>query len=263
MLPAYDTIALSATRTVAKSLNQLYPLVMRERLHRPDNVVLLGVGLYTVPDAARLLKIPSFSIRRWLGGYSYKHKSETHHSPPLWVPDLPNFENKIELTFRDLIELRFVHGFVKEGLPLRTIRLCLNYARTLVDDPRPFSTRRFQTDGKTIFLDSVRDSGDIELLDLRKKQYAIKHVIERTFKDLDIEANAVARWRPYKGKNTIVIDPTRAFGKPIANASGVPTVVLADAVEAEGSIDRVARLYEVTPAVVRDALGFEEALRAA
>jgi hypothetical protein len=44
---------------------------------------------------------------------------------------------------------------------------------------------------------------------------------------------------------------------------GVPTVVLSDAVKAEGSIDRVAHLFEVPAAVVRDAVKFEEYLLAA
>ena len=30
---------------------------------------LVGVGLYTVPEAARLTKVPSPTIRRWLFGY--------------------------------------------------------------------------------------------------------------------------------------------------------------------------------------------------
>ena len=29
----------------------------------------LGIGYYTVPDAARLLRIPDVNIRRWLVGY--------------------------------------------------------------------------------------------------------------------------------------------------------------------------------------------------
>jgi uncharacterized protein (DUF433 family) len=162
-----------------------------------------------------------------------------------------------------LIELRFVNGFVHAGLGLKTIRQCLNYAKLLVDDHRPFSTQRFQTDGRTIFLDSVQGDGESELLDLRKRQYAIKHVIEKTFKDLDIEDAAVARWRPFKGKDTIVIDPKRAFGQPIAAAYGIPTVALADAVKAEGSVDRVARFFDVNPSIVRDAVNFENALLAA
>jgi uncharacterized protein (DUF433 family) len=229
-----------------------------------ENAVPVGVGYYTAPEAARLLKIPARNIHRWLGGYTYKHKGKTLLSTPLWRPELPANENKIELSFRDLVELRFVDGFVKTGLGLKTIRHCLEYARDLVDDERPFSTQRFQTDGKTIFLDSVSsDNGESQLLDLRKRQYAIKQVIERTFKDMDIEDNAAARWRPFKGKESIVIDPRRAFGQPIAAAYGVPTVVLADAVKAEGSQDRVARLYEVPLSVVKDAVNFEETLLAA
>lgn len=107
------------------------------------------------------------------------------------------------------------------------------------------------------------NSGDSELLDLKKRQYVIKRVIEQSFKDLDIEDNAVARWRPYRGKESIVVDPKRAFGQPIAAQFGVPTVALAEAVEAEGSVERVARIFEVPAAVVRDALHFEETLRAA
>jgi uncharacterized protein (DUF433 family) len=100
------------------------------------------------------------------------------------------------------------------------------------------------------------------LLDLKKHQYVIKDVIARTFKDLDIEDDAVARWRPYRGKRTIVIDPKRAFGQPIAASSGVPTVALVDAVKAEGSIQRVAQLFDIANSVIQDAINFEKSLAA-
>src|SRR5205823_2922770 len=98
--------------------------------------------------------------------------------------------------------------------------------------------------------------------DLKRHQFVIKQVIERSFKDLDIRDETVTRWRPYGGKKSIVVDPARAFGQPIAAASGVPTVVLADAVRAEASIKLVARLYDVPVSVVRDSVKFEESLAA-
>ncbi len=223
----------------------------------------LGIGFYTVPEASRLLKVPSISIRRWLDGYRYEQSGKTFDVPPLWTPQLPKDDHHIELGFRDLIELRFVYAFTKAGLGLKTIRHCIKYARDCVNDERPFSTRRFQTDGRTIFLDSVHNTGEQELLDLKTRQFVLKQIIERTFKDLDIENDTVSRWRPYRGKDSIVIDPTRAFGQPIASKSGVPTTVLADALSAEKSIDRVSRLYEVSAAVIRDAVKFEEYLQAA
>jgi uncharacterized protein (DUF433 family) len=172
-------------------------------------------------------------------------------------------DDHLEISFRDLIELRFVKAFVDAGVGLLAIRNCLAFARECVNDDRPFSTRRFKTDGKTIFLESMERSGETKLLDLKRHQYVFSHVIERTFRDLDIEDDTVARWRPFKGKQSIIIDPNRAFGQPIAARFGIPTVALAEAVTAEGSVGRVARLYDVTPVVVRDAMEFEKSLRAA
>lgn len=225
---------------------------------------LLGTGFYAVPEAARLLKTPARNINRWLGGYSYERDGDTTMLPPLWKPQLPrDQDNHIELGFRDLIELRFVAAFIQAGLGLKAIRSCLEFARECVQDERPFSTRRFQTDGRTIFLDSLRRSGEAEVLDLKKKQYVFRQVIERSFKDLDIENDAVSRWRPFQGKKSIVIDPARSFGQPIVSRYGVPTVVLADAVKAEGSIEIVSKLYDVPVSVIADAVKFEQSLLAA
>ena len=223
---------------------------------------LLGIGFYIVPEAARLLNIPPLNIRRWLGGYSHTQGEKTVKMPALWEPQLPAYEHHIELGFRDLIELRVIKSFLDNGLPLITVRNCLEYARECAKDDRPFSTRRFQTDGRTIFLESLRRTGEDELLDLKNRQYVIKKIIDRTFKDLDLSDDIVTRWRPFEGKQSIVIDPERAFGQPIANIYGVPTIVLADAVKAEGSVERVTRLYDVSASVVRDAIKFEKSLAA-
>lgn len=224
----------------------------------------LGTGFYAVPEAARLLKTPARNINRWLGGYSYERDGKKNSLPPLWNPQIPRGEDDhIELGFRDLIELRFVAAFIDAGLGLQTIRSCLEFARECVKDERPFSTRRFQTDGRTIFLDSLRRSGEAEVLDLKQKQYVFRQVIERSFKDLDIENDLVSRWRPFHGKKSIVIDPTRAFGQPIVSRYGVPTVALSDAVAAEVSIAVVSKLYDVPVSVIEDAVKFEKYLIAA
>lgn len=223
----------------------------------------LGIGYYTVPEAARLLRVPARNVNRWLGGYTYTSKGVETEMPPLWQPELPAFGNHIELGFRDLVELRFVNAFLEAGLGLLTIRNCIAVARECVDDARPFSTRRFRTDGRTIFLESLRRTGESDVLDLRKGQYVFRTAIERTFRDLDIADDAVTRWRPHQGRKSVVIDPARAFGQPIVTDYGVPTVTLAQAAEAEGSPERAAFLYDVPPRIVRDAMQFEAYLRAA
>lgn len=183
--------------------------------------------------------------------------------PPLWRPELPANDDRLELGFRDLIELRFVQAFVAANVSLQVVRKCLQRAQEAVAGSHPLSTRRFKTDGRTIFLQILRESGETATVDLRQGQYVIETVLDRTFKDLDLEGDVVSRWRPFEGRGSIVIDPQRAFGQPITSETGVPTVTLADAVRAEGSVDRVARLFETPARVVRDAVRFEDHLSAA
>lgn len=224
---------------------------------------IFGIGCYTVPEAARLIRMPARNINRWLGGYTFKVEGVDRRMPPLWRPELPANDDRLELGFRDLIELRFVQAFVAANVSLQVVRNCLEHARNVVADARPLSTRRFKTDGRTIFLEMLRESGEEVVMDLRQGQYVIKTLIDRTFKDLDLEGDVVSRWRPFEGRSSIVVDPQRAFGQPITSETGIPTATLADAVRAEGSVDRVARLFEVSPAVVRDAARFEDYLSAA
>ncbi len=235
----------------------------------------IGVGFYTVPEAARLLRVPASKIRRWLGGSVYRNDlGKRHHVPPLWTPQLPASELGIELNFRDLIELRFVAAFLSAGVSFAHVRACIQDARDAIGDRHPFSTQRFRTDGKSIFWQSATHVGppvpaedastsrnaEPRLLDMRKRQFVFHDIIARTFRDLDIEQGIVARWRPYHGKSSIVVDPARSFGQPITMRGGVPTAVLKYAIAAEGSADRVAFLYGVQKAEIRDAISFESEL---
>jgi uncharacterized protein (DUF433 family) len=242
---------------------------MQESLH-DVNIVPIGVGYYTAGEAARLLKTPPRNIARWLGGYSYKSRDgNTIKTTPLWMPQLPRLGDSLEIEFRDLIELRFVLAFMKQGVGLNVIRRCLDNARKIIGEERPFSTHEFRTDGKSIFLESLREEeepakrGAPAVVDLKTSQMVFKQVVEPTFRDLDLADGSVAQWRPFNGKRSIVIDPQRSFGKPIATDYGVPTSALANAVKAENSVRRVASLFEVPVAVVNDAIAFERSLMAA
>ena len=226
-----------------------------------------GVGCHTAPEAARLLKTSPRKISRWLDGYTFKDASgETVRTPPLWTPQWPRFAGSLEIGFQDLIELRFVLAFVERGVPLNIIRRCHENARAILADERPFSKHRFRTDGRRLFLESVKEAqqgSKFSLTDLRTNQMVFKDVVEQTFKDVDFVGGSAAQWRPYAGKASIVIDPNRSFGKPIAASYGAPTVALANAVRAEGSPKRVAALFEVPVSVVNDAVAYERSLMAA
>lgn len=88
-------------------------------------------------------------------------------------------------------------------------------------------------------------------------------MVKQIFKDLDLEGDVVARRRRYHGKSSIVIDPQRAFGQPVAAHSCVPRTALAEAVAAEGSVARVWAIYEVERVSVQHAVRFHQELKAA
>ena len=231
------------------------------------NVIPLGIGYYTTADAARLLKTSQRNIVRWLGGYSYRNvHGDVTKAPPLWRPQLPRFDEALEIGFHDLIELRFVLAFLGGDVGLNVLRRCLENARAILGVERPLSTRRFRTDGKSIFLESLRETASEEtpsLVDLKTNQMVFKQIVEQTFRDLDLVDDSVVQWRPFHGKASIVIDPLRSFGKPLAAEFGVPTFALANAAKVEKSPARVARSFDVPLSVVNDAIAFEQSLIAA
>jgi uncharacterized protein (DUF433 family)/DNA-binding transcriptional MerR regulator len=229
----------------------------------------LSRGAYGATEGLRLLNfsrnnapvrhVSRNTVARWLRGYDFGTKG---HSEPLWHPDYLNEDNLIEFSFRDLIELRFVKAFRDSGLALPTIRECYQRAAEEVHDERPFSTKKFRTDGKTIFLEITEGIQEGKLVDLRRRQNVFRTIVEPSLKDLEFDASAVARWFPLGiTRKSIIIDPTRAFGRPIA-ASGIPTEVLSRAVTVEGSVAKVVHLYKVSTAEVKDAVAFEKRLAA-
>jgi uncharacterized protein (DUF433 family)/DNA-binding transcriptional MerR regulator len=224
---------------------------------------LVGRGLYTVPEVARLTGISAQKIHRWTGGYSYEYKATRRVQAPLWKLPIGEVDETRILDFRDLAELRIVDRLIAEELSLHAIRLAMAHARELLGDERPFSTARFRTDGRSIFLEIADEAGDPKLIDLLKRQYGFKNVIGPSLRDLDFDEVGAIRWWPMGRGKAVVVDPSRCFGAPSVAGSSVPTAALAEAFEAEGgSVRRVAALFEVSAKAVEDALTFERGLAA-
>ena len=222
----------------------------------------LGIGIYSIRDASRISGVSAPRIRRWARGYRYRVGGETRRSPAVWDADLPPIDGVHSLSFLDLLEVRFINAFLEAGLGWKKVRIAADAAKVLLDTTHPFSTRSFKTDGRTIFADIVQETGKGVLLDLVRSQYAFNPVVSPSlYKGIEFSPNdAPVRWWPMGKRTQVVIDPLRAFGQPITSSEGVPTSVLMEAVEAEGSVDRVARWFDVRPSAVRAAIKFEETL---
>ncbi|SEI03555.1 hypothetical protein SAMN05216581_1434 [Pseudomonas asplenii] len=221
---------------------------------------LIGVGIYTPAEAALYTGIPAKDIRRWMFGY----KSEGIEHSGLWVPELEFSEEKL-LGFHDLLEIRFVHAFRKHGVSLQTIRSASRQAREIFNQAYPFTCKRFQTDGRSIFATVFDETGDEAILDLAKRQYAFRQVIGPSlYEGIDYTGEGKAqRWYPVKRSKAVVLDPNRNFGKPVLSSCGVDTASIYQAYLAEGqNTKRVAMIFEIPIAAVNAAVTFEHRIAA-
>ena len=201
-------------------------------------------------------------IRRWLRGHDYVHRGERHHAEPLWRPQIELNDDELHLGFRDLVELRVVNAFINEGFSPWRVRQGLAAARELAGDERPLSTLRFQTDGRTIFLNLAEQAGNSHLVDVFSRQLAFRRILAPCLRDIEFERDLPIRWRIGGPLKRIVIDPLRSFGKPIDDETGVPIDVLAQAAIVEGSVEKAARAYAVPVRAVEQAAAFARRLAA-
>jgi uncharacterized protein (DUF433 family) len=166
-------------------------------------------------------------------------------------------DGKIQLSFQDLIEIRFVSAFLEQGVTWPELRAASRKASESLQTAHPFTAMKFRTDGRQIFLDATDNTGDRQLIHMRKDQYVFKQVVGPKLKDLEVDGNEIRRWWPLGTRKLIVIDPNRSFGRPIGAVSGVPAEVLAN-MASVASIPETAKWYEVDPIEVRHAVEFRD-----
>lgn len=226
---------------------------------RHGNTDLLNAGLYSVPEAARLTRVSVGKIRRWLRGYDFKSGASVRHSDAVWQGELHPIENKLALSFRDLLELRFVDAFIRAGVSWRTMRRAHAKAQTKLKSTHPFCSNRIFTDGRSILLRQGEEDRDQALINLATDQAEFSRIVEPFRKELEFSGSDVIWW-PLGKQRQIIVDPRRNFGQPTVARSGVPSQVLARSVKANRSHELVAKWYEVQPDEIRDAVEYEESL---
>lgn len=216
----------------------------------------LNGGFYTAAEAARLLghRRPQRLVR-WLS------------TPPKGEPLIQREYEKVgrehELSFMDLLEVRFLEHFRSQGISLQALRKAAKNARGELGVSHPFarSDVKFQSDRKSVFLETAKAADDRVFLNLMTKQIEIYDVIEQLLaKDLEFDASGLARsWRPEPSLAPgVIVAPAYAFGRPVVSKRHVPTETLFDAWTAEdGDAAAVAEWYGVSPDDVREAVAFE------
>ena len=218
----------------------------------------IGRGVYTLAEASLLTGVNRQRISRWTRGYAFTYNG-TRQTMPAIIGREPDSAESPILTFADLIEIRFLDAFRQYGVSTKALRIASHRAKELLGRHHPFSTQIFKSDGRTILAEITKATGDKVLLDIVNEQYVFEKVIAPyLYIGLDFnELKEPARWWPLGKNRYVVIDPRRSFGAPIVAKAGIPTKILNGAVNAEKSIEFVAKWYGVEVDEVLDAVQFE------
>lgn len=222
----------------------------------------LAGGFYTVNEAARILQIENGRrVYGWLAGHAGVKAAA------VITRDYEPLGGAQELSFSDLMEIRFINHFRKQGVPLQTLRKIADKARKDLNQRHPFalSPVKFMTDRKRVFSQVVSETGDKRTLDILGDQYEMYEIIET------ILAKYVAfhpitglaeNFKPLGGEcPNVIVDPRFAYGQPVISVRRIPTAAIYRQLRAErGDVRRVAQWYKVAPAEVEEAAEFETRL---
>lgn len=228
---------------------------------------LLNAGLYSRSDAARLLRVSSDRIGRWISparAAVVKHTSSGTSGAPIVHAALPKIGNQGAVSFVELMELRVVKAFVDKGVSIQRVRSAASLAARKLHTRHPFALRRLYTDGRNIFSSLLTDSESSNLV--RWTPDSIDQLIsgplvndflsEIEFDGLDGPA---VRWWPLGKAGAVVLDPNIGFGAPVLRGTSIKTSAVARYVLAS-TVEEAARSFGVPVADVREARDFETAL---
>ena len=214
-------------------------------------------GFYTAREAARLLGIESSRrIIRWL--------SKDGGSEPVLIRDYQPIAGRHELSFWDLMEVRFIVHFRLQDVSLQTLR---RFAAKMRADskrthPLALSKARFLTDRRNVFVQIAQEEEDHKTLDVLGDQYEMYEMIEDVLAknvSFDVATHLAMQWRPLAGDfPDVIVDPRFAYGHPVISNRHIPTIAIFRAWKAEhGDRAKVAEWFDIDEDQVVEAVQFE------
>jgi len=226
----------------------------------------LGRGFYTAAEAARLIRVGSTRrINAWLRGYPGRQIG------PLLTRDYHPLGKHEELSFLDLMEVRFVEHFREHGAKVRTLRIAAEQLRKDFKTEHPFALRdvllvadRADVYVREVLRKSAEEAGDMRLRSLVTNNYVMYEAIKAALLPgvtFNPATHLASTWQPMPEEfPRVTVNPKVAYGQP-ALPSGIPTGTLFDAWKAENeNVDTVAYWFGIGSADVLEAVRFEQAL---
>jgi uncharacterized protein (DUF433 family) len=214
----------------------------------------LGRGVYSLSEAARLTDLRTGRVRDW-----FRTAENKRGVGGVFKSDYPSVGDDRAISFLDLIEV-YIAGRLREASPpvsLQHIRKVHQKLSIDLKEHHPFCTQEIYHSKGQVFTRPINSPDSVSVIEPLTDQAYINAVIMPFLKKIEYDSisNLAKLWRIADG---VVIDPSRCFGKPISESTGIATRVLASAFESNGrDANRVAGWYEIDIEAVEAAVRFE------
>lgn len=229
---------------------------------------LLGVGIYTRAQAARILNVSPRKVSRWVRGYTYRYQDTPRRRGPVAKPkvDLPSIGGDFAISFLELVELQVIAALVsRPHISLQRVRIAAEIARQDFKTERPFAMLRVFTDGAHVFAALSDEDVIPDLVQLsrdRHLQVASGHAHRQYVAEIKFneDTKLAERWWPLGRGVPIVIDPNIALGAPVIEGTRLRTSIVAD-MALGSSVEEAAFAYRMDERRVRMAIEYERSIR--
>lgn len=181
-------------------------------------------GLYSVPEAAHLSRLPRQTVRNWVLGYRYPAGGRMVQAKPVIRA---RREPEPSLSFINLIETIALSGFRQASVSMQRVRRALDYASGHMKIEHVLASERILTDGIDLFWEyQEKQPGDPHLVNISQGgQRAFPEAVMRYLHEIEWGKDLfAARWwpdSPAPREGPVVVDPKRAFGAPVLAGTGI------------------------------------------
>ena len=215
-----------------------------------DAHAILGRGIYSTADAARLTGLTRSKVDRWAFGY--------RGYSGIVDPDLPSVGPYRSISFLTLMELYLMRRLQDKGIAAEKFRVAALEVAKATGIEHPFA---FEHLGDFLLHDNrdfyLQDGELTKITGRNQYNTVMKTVVEPYLSEVEFESEYVRRWFPSEADRLIVVDPAIKFGEPVVSGSRIPTANIVDQINAGDTADFVAECYGLTVEQVLAAEGFE------
>lgn len=214
-----------------------------------DKKPALGIGLYSVPDVARILNLELPFVRRWLREYWENRFKAGKKIYPSWGRGRDK-----SVHFYTLIEFYVFYQLRKQGLSAQSIAKSHEIIAEELNTQFPFATSTILTDGKKIL---YKIDDDIIINADKSKQLNFSAIISEFCCQMDFGRDRLAlRYWPLGKEKNIVVDPHHQLGQPTIKNTNILAETLYRMFTAGEKVNFIASLYNVSESDVTASIEF-------